>query len=367
MPHHRDQSGTHEIIAAALHRSPVYGDSGAIRGAGPRYCPSIEDKVVRFAERGSHQIFVEPEGLDTAEIYPNGISTSLPFDVQHEFVRTIAGFENAVITRPGYAVEYDFFDPRGLKQSLETRCIGALFFAGQINGTTGYEEAAGQGLIAGLNAARHARDLESWHPSRDRAYIGVMIDDLTTRGASEPYRMFTSRAEYRLQLREDNADLRLTETAHELGLVDDARLRVFADKRDAIARERRRLGDTRICAASLDPELAARVLGGPLRRDSTLLELLRRPETSYDDLMLLAPCEENWKTAKPSANWKLKRATTVTSAASATKSRGARRSRTRRCRPRPTTARCAACQAKPGKNWMKSARRRSGRRRAFPG
>ena len=283
---------THEIIAAALHRSPVYGDSGAIRGAGPRYCPSIEDKVVRFAERGSHQIFVEPEGLDTAEIYPNGISTSLPFDVQHEFVRTIAGFENAVITRPGYAVEYDFFDPRGLKQSLETRCIEALFFAGQINGTTGYEEAAGQGLIAGLNAARHARDMESWHPSRDQAYIGVMIDDLTTRGASEPYRMFTSRAEYRLQLREDNADLRLTETAHELGLVDDARLRVFADKRDAIARERRRLGGTRICAASLDPELAARVLGGPLRRDATLLELLRRPETSYDDLMLLAPSEE---------------------------------------------------------------------------
>jgi len=277
---------THEIIAAALHRSPVY--DGAIQGAGPRYCPSIEDKVVRFAERGSHQIFIEPEGLDTAEIYPNGISTSLPFDVQHAFVRTIAGFENAVITRPGYAVEYDFFDPRGLKPSLETQCIGGLFFAGQINGTTGYEEAAGQGLIAGLNAARHARGREAWHPARDQAYIGVMTDDLTTRGASEPYRMFTSRAEYRLQLREDNADLRLTEIAHELGLVDDARLRVFARKRDAIERERRRLEETRVCAANVDADLARRVLGQPLLRDATLLELLRRPEVAYEDLLLLA-------------------------------------------------------------------------------
>jgi len=278
---------THEIIAAALHRSPVYGDSGAIQGAGPRYCPSIEDKVVRFAGRERHQIFIEPEGLDTTEIYPNGISTSLPFDAQHAFVRTIAGFEKAVITRPGYAVEYDYFDPRGLKQSLETQCIDGLFFAGQINGTTGYEEAAGQGLIAGLNAARRARGHESWQPARDQAYIGVMIDDLTTRGASEPYRMFTSRAEYRLQLREDNADLRLTECAHRLGLVDDARLRIFARKRDALARERQWLRDTRVCAATLAPELARRVLGRELARDASLLELLRRPEVAYDDLMLL--------------------------------------------------------------------------------
>ena len=278
---------THDIIQAALSRSPLYG--GVIEGVGPRYCPSLEDKIVRFAERDSHQIFIEPEGLDTTEVYPNGISTSLPFDIQHRLVRTIKGLERARITRPGYAIEYDFFDPRGLKPSLETECIRGLFFAGQINGTTGYEEAAGQGLIAGLNAARLAQGRESWRPARFDAYIGVMIDDLVTRGVSEPYRMFTSRAEYRLQLREDNADLRLTETAHRLGLVGDHRLRALERKQRAVDTERRRLRDTRVSAHSIDPQRAARILGKPLRQDANLLALLRRPEVGYDDLMRLSP------------------------------------------------------------------------------
>jgi tRNA uridine 5-carboxymethylaminomethyl modification enzyme len=228
----RTNSETHDIIRANLDRSPMY--SGIIEGVGPRYCPSIEDKVVRFAERDSHQIFVEPEGLTTNEVYPNGISTSLPFDVQYRFIRSMLGFEKAEIIRPGYAIEYDFFDPRDLKTSLETKHMQALFFAGQINGTTGYEEAAAQGLIAGLNAARLAQDLESWCPGRDEAYIGVMIDDLITQGTAEPYRMFTSRAEYRLQLREDNADLRLTEQGRAMGLVDDARWQRYVEKREAI-------------------------------------------------------------------------------------------------------------------------------------
>ena len=294
-------ASTHEIIAEALDRSPIYG--GVIEGVGPRYCPSIEDKIVRFAERDSHQIFIEPEGLNTTEIYPNGISTSLPFDVQHRFVRTIKGFEQAVITRPGYAIEYDFFDPRGLKQSLETKCIDGLFFAGQINGTTGYEEAAGQGLIAGLNAALLTQDRESgdhesgdrdsegrdsWCPARNQAYIGVMIDDLVTRGASEPYRMFTSRAEYRLQLREDNADLRLTEIGYQLGLVDAEHKRAFDRKRQAIESEQQRLKQTWVRAQTLDPELAVRTLGQPLQRDTNLLDLLRRPEVSYDDVIMLS-------------------------------------------------------------------------------
>ncbi len=276
---------THEIIRGGLDRSPMY--SGIIEGVGPRYCPSIEDKVVRFAERDSHQIFVEPEGLGTAEVYPNGISTSLPFDVQLAFVRTIRGFEQAHITRPGYAIEYDFFDPRDLKPSLETRHLAGLFFAGQINGTTGYEEAAAQGLIAGLNAARQVREEAPWCPGRDEAYIGVMIDDLISRGTSEPYRMFTSRAEYRLLLREDNADLRLTEKGRELGLVDDARWAAFSAKREAIERETERLARTLLRPEALPEADAVRVLGQPLAREASLLELLRRPNVDYAALLEL--------------------------------------------------------------------------------
>jgi tRNA uridine 5-carboxymethylaminomethyl modification enzyme len=274
---------THEIIRAALDRSPMY--AGVIDGVGPRYCPSVEDKVVRFADRDAHQIFVEPEGLDTAEVYPNGISTSLPFDAQLALVRSIEGFEHAHLTRPGYAIEYDYFDPRGLHPWLETRPLENLFFAGQINGTTGYEEAAAQGLLAGLNAARRARGLEPWYPRRDEAYLGVLIDDLVTRGTNEPYRMFTSRAEYRLLLREDNADLRLSPTGRELGLVDDLRWRAFETKREAIERERQRLADTWVPAAALSAidDLAA----DATRRDIRALELLRRPHISYQSLLSL--------------------------------------------------------------------------------
>ncbi len=276
----------HEIIRAGLDRSPLY--TGVIEGVGPRYCPSIEDKVVRFADKASHQIFIEPEGLDTHEIYPNGISTSLPFDVQLALVRSIRGFENAIITRPGYAIEYDYFDPRGLKASLETQAIAGLFFAGQINGTTGYEEAAAQGLIAGLNAARAALGLDAWSPRRDEAYIGVLIDDLITNGTTEPYRMFTSRAEYRLQLREDNADLRLSERGRELGLVDEARWAAFSAKRDRIESETARL---KSLWAAPGNALAADIettLGVAVSRESSAHDLLRRPELDYAKLMRVA-------------------------------------------------------------------------------
>ncbi len=274
---------THDIIRGALSQSALYG--GEIEGIGPRYCPSVEDKIVRFADRDTHQIFVEPEGLTVHEIYPNGLSTSLPFDVQWEMVRSIEGFENARITRPGYAIEYDYFDPRDLLPGLETRALSGLFFAGQINGTTGYEEAAGQGLVAGLNAARRSRGDSLWCPRRDEAYIGVMIDDLTARGVTEPYRMFTSRAEYRLQLREDNADLRLTETGRALGLVDDSRWTAFSRKRDLFETERIRLQQTWVRPEAISAEKAQAVLGQELSREQTLADLLRRPQVRYQELI----------------------------------------------------------------------------------
>jgi tRNA uridine 5-carboxymethylaminomethyl modification enzyme len=279
---------THDIIRAASARSPMF--TGLIEGVGPRYCPSVEDKVVRFADRPSHQIFIEPEGLDTHEIYPNGISTSLPFDVQTEFVRSIKGFERAHITRPGYAIEYDFFDPRDLKASLESKFIAGLFFAGQINGTTGYEEAAAQGLLAGANAALSADARQAWCPKRSEAYLGVLVDDLITRGAPEPYRMFTSRAEYRLSLREDNADLRLTVQGRDLGLVDDARWTFFQRKRDAVAGEVMRLSAAVVQPAQVDAALLAK-LGQPLLRETHAMELLRRPELAFDDLQSVAPSD----------------------------------------------------------------------------
>jgi len=282
----RTNERTHEIIRGGLDRSPMY--SGVIEGTGPRYCPSVEDKVVRFADKASHQIFVEPEGLDTSEVYPNGISTSLPFDVQHELVRSIEGFEDAVITRPGYAIEYDYLDPRDLRPSLETSAVEGLFFAGQINGTTGYEEAAAQGLVAGLNAARQAAGREPWTPRRDEAYIGVLIDDLTSLGTSEPYRMFTSRAEYRLRLREDNAELRLTGIGRKLGIVDDERYAAFDKRREALECERARLAGLRFAPGRVPEGFVDEVLGRPPGREQTAWQLLRRPEVRYADLMRIA-------------------------------------------------------------------------------
>ena len=276
---------THEIIRNNLDRSPMY--TGIIEGVGPRYCPSIEDKIHRFASKDSHNIFLEPEGLATHEIYPNGISTSLPFDVQLALVRSMKGLENCHILRPGYAIEYDYFDPTGLKASLETKTIGGLFFAGQINGTTGYEEAAAQGLLAGANAALQVQEKEAWSPRRDEAYLGVMVDDLITRGVSEPYRMFTSRAEYRLSLREDNADMRLTEHGRRLGLVGEARWTAFCEKREAIAREQERLRSTWILPNKVATEEATRVLGKAIEHEYSLYELLRRPDVSYAALMSL--------------------------------------------------------------------------------
>ena len=276
-------SKTHEIIAKNLDRSPMY--AGVIEGIGPRYCPSIEDKIHRFADKDSHQIFLEPEGLKTHELYPNGISTSLPFDVQLDLVHSIRGMENAHIIRPGYAIEYDYFDPRDLKYSLETKVIAGLFFAGQINGTTGYEEAGIQGLLAGSNAALRSQGKDSWHPRRDEAYLGVLIDDLITLGAQEPYRMFTSRAEYRLILREDNADMRLTEKGREIGLVDDHRWSIFEAKREAIAQEEQRLKDTWIRPGTPVGEAVMAKFNTPLTHEYNLLNLLARPEINYLDLI----------------------------------------------------------------------------------
>ena len=276
---------THDIIRSGFDRSPMF--TGVIEGVGPRYCPSVEDKINRFAGKDSHQVFLEPEGLSTHEIYPNGISTSLPFDIQYALIRSIRGLENAHILRPGYAIEYDYFDPRSLKSNFETRQIRGLFFAGQINGTTGYEEAAAQGLFAGVNAALQVKEQAPWLPRRDEAYLGVLVDDLITKGVSEPYRMFTSRAEYRLQLREDNADMRLTETGRRLGLVDDARWDAFCRKRDAVSRETERLKSTWVNPKTLEKTDAERVLGKFIEHEHNLFDLLRRPDVSYASLMTL--------------------------------------------------------------------------------
>jgi len=282
---------THDIIRSGFDRSPMF--AGVIEGIGPRYCPSIEDKVNRFADKDSHQVFIEPEGLTTHELYPNGISTSLPFDIQLAFIRSIKGFENAHVTRPGYAIEYDFFDPRDLKYSLENKHVHGLFFAGQINGTTGYEEAGAQGMLAGINAARRVQEKDLWYPRRDEAYLGVLVDDLITLGTKEPYRMFTSRAEYRLMLREDNADVRLTEKAREMGLVGEQQWRIFCDKQEASAREIERMRTTYIHPDTQQGQQMAELLGAKLSREYNLIDLLKRPQMTYDKLLEVSPAEQN--------------------------------------------------------------------------
>ncbi len=282
---------THDIIRSGFDRSPMF--AGVIEGIGPRYCPSIEDKVNRFADKDSHQVFIEPEGLTTHELYPNGISTSLPFDIQLAFIRSIKGFENAHVTRPGYAIEYDYFDPRDLKYSLENKFINGLFFAGQINGTTGYEEAGAQGMLAGINAARRVQEKELWYPRRDEAYLGVLVDDLITLGTKEPYRMFTSRAEYRLMLREDNADVRLTEKAREMGLVGDEQWRIFCEKQEASAREIERMRTSYIHPNTDQGDKFAEILGAPLSREYNLIDLLKRPQMTYEKLLEVSPGQED--------------------------------------------------------------------------
>ena len=340
---------THEIIRKGLDRSPLY--SGVIEGVGPRYCPSIEDKVVRFADKSSHQIFIEPEGLNTNEIYPNGISTSLPFDVQNSLVHSMPGFAAARITRPGYAIEYDFFDPRDLKASLETKFISGLFFAGQINGTTGYEEAAAQGLIAGLNAARRSKDQDSWAPRRDQAYIGVMIDDLVTQGTAEPYRMFTSRAEYRLLLREDNADLRLTETGHELGLVGPERWKRFNNRREAIDKEQQRLKTLWMRPGNKAAEQLSVISGESISSEQRVAELLRRPAIKYADLMTLegiGPGSRMIRTLP--SRWKSRRNITAILSASRKKSIVSSAMSTNACRWIWIISRCGVCPRKCVRN-----------------